>query len=100
IPELRPACVHAVSLVARRPNIEGKGEIDLAALVRAALRMRPDRIVVGEVRGAEALVALRAVATGHEGSMMTVHARSPEEVPGRLVALALQAGSGASEASL
>ena len=100
LPELRPACAHAVSLIARPPNVENKGEVDLSALVRAALRMRPDRIVVGEVRGEEALAALAAMSTGHEGSMVTVHARGPDEALERLVTLALQAGSGASEGAL
>jgi pilus assembly protein CpaF len=97
---LRPACMHAVSLIARPPNVENKGEVTLVSLVRAALRMRPDRIVVGEVRGEEALAALAAMSTGHEGSMVTVHARSPDEALERLVTLALQAGSGASEVAL
>ena len=99
-PELRPACIHSVSLIARPPNIENSGEVGLASLVRAALRMRPDRIVVGEVRGEEALAALAAMSTGHEGSMVTVHARGPDEALERLVTLALQAGSGASETAL
>ena len=99
-PELRPACNHSVSLIARPPNVEVTGEVTLAALVRAALRMRPDRIVVGEVRGEEALAALAAMSTGHEGSMVTVHARGPDEALERLVTLALQADSGASEAAL
>jgi pilus assembly protein CpaF len=96
-PELRPACVHWVSLTARAPNIEGAGCVELADLVRTALRMRPDRIVVGEVRGAEALVALSALATGHEGSLLTVHARSAADALERLVTLALGAFAGASE---
>jgi len=100
IPELRPGCRHAVSLVARPPNVEGAGRIDLGMLVRAALRMRPDRIVVGEIRGDEALAALSAMSTGHEGSMVTVHARTPDDALERFVTLALQAGSGASEAAL
>ena len=99
-PELRPACAHSISLIARPPNIENTGEVTLAALVRAALRMRPDRIVVGEVRGEEALAALSAMSTGHGGSMVTVHARGPDDALERLVTLALQAGSGASEAAL
>ena len=98
--ELRPACRQAVSLVARPPNVEGAGRIDLGMLVRAALRMRPDRIVVGEIRGNEALAALAAMSTGHEGSMVTVHARTPDDALERFVTLALQAGSGASEAAL
>lgn len=100
IPELRPACRQAVTLVARPPNVEGAGRIDLGRLVRAALRMRPDRIVVGEIRGNEALAALAAMSTGHEGSMVTVHARTPDDALERFVTLALQAGSGASEAAL
>lgn len=87
-PELKPVCPHWVSLTARSPNIEGKGGIDQSELLRAALRMRPDRIVVGEVRGAEALIALQAMATGHEGSMVTLHSRSAAEVTERLIDLA------------
>ena len=89
-PELRPRCGHFVSLVARPPNVEGKGAVELQELLRASLRMRPDRIVVGEVRGPEALVALDAMSTGHEGSFVTVHARSASDVLDRLVALAMQ----------
>jgi pilus assembly protein CpaF len=100
LPELRSATEHRVSLVARGPNVEGKGAISLDQLVRAALRMRPDRIVVGEVRGPETLVAIEAMSTGHVGSMLTVHARSAAAVPDRLLTLALQAASGASEGSL
>ena len=88
-PELRVDAPNVVSLVARPPNSEGAGGVDLADLVRASLRMRPDRIVVGEVRGPEALSALAALSTGHEGSMVTVHARSAAAVRERLVALAL-----------
>jgi pilus assembly protein CpaF len=99
-PELHPQCRHAVSLLARPPNIEGRGGIDLDALVRTSLRMRPDRIIVGEVRGPEALTALSAMSTGHEGSMVTVHARSAGDALDRMVTLALQASSGASEANL
>lgn len=100
VAEVRPRNGHHVSLVARPPNVEGRGAIELAALVRAALRMRPDRIVVGEVRGPEALAAVDALSTGHEGSMLTLHARSAAEAEDRLVALALGARSGASEGSL
>ena len=89
-PELHPRCKHFVSLVARPPNVEGKGAVELRELLRASLRMRPDRIVVGEVRGQEALVALDAMSTGHEGSFVTVHARSASDVLDRLVALAMQ----------
>nr|MDQ3915021.1 Flp pilus assembly complex ATPase component TadA [Actinomycetota bacterium] len=87
-PELGPFGSHVVSLVTRPPNVEGTGEVDLDALVRASLRMRPDRIVVGEARGAEAAAALAAMATGHSGSMITLHARSASDAPGRLAALA------------
>lgn len=99
-PELAPVCPHWVSLVARPPNIEGRGAFDQSELLRAALRMRPDRIVLGEVRGAEALIALQAMATGHEGSMVTVHSRSAAEVPDRLVDLASMAPRGPSEGGL
>ena len=99
-PELFPVCAHFVSLVARPPNIEGRGEVDTLALVRTALRMRPDRIVVGEVRGGEAMAALGAMSTGHAGSMLTVHASSAADVIDRLVTLALQARSGDTEAGI
>lgn len=99
-PELAPACAHAVCLTTRNKNVAGVGAVDAADLVRAALRMRPDRIVIGEVRGAEALAALSAMSTGHEGSMVTLHARSADDAVRRMVALALQAGGGASESSL
>ena len=98
--ELRPQCPHWVSLVARRPTIEGAGGVDLGTLLRAALRMRPDRIVVGEVRGAEALVALEAMTTGHDGSLLTVHSSSAMGALDRLVLLAARAGSSLGEESL
>ena len=98
-PELRPRG-HHVSLVARPANVEGKGRVELAELVRAALRMRPDRIVVGEARGPEALDALTALSTGHDGSLLTLHARSAADAPERIVSMALSASSGASEAAL
>lgn len=100
LPELRTLHPHRVALLARGANVEGRGAITLDELVRAALRMRPDRIVVGEVRGAESLTALEAMSTGHAGSMMTVHARGAEVALDRLLTLALQASSGASESSL
>lgn len=99
-PELAPVCPHWVSLIARPPNIEGRGAVDQSQLLRAAMRMRPDRIVVGEVRGPEALMALQAMATGHEGSMVTVHSRSAADVPDRLVDLASMAPSAPGEAAL
>ncbi|HET7481301.1 MAG TPA: ATPase, T2SS/T4P/T4SS family [Actinomycetota bacterium] len=86
--ELDPAAPHVVSLVTRPPNVEGGGEVTLADLVRAALRMRPDRIVVGEVRGREARIALDAMSTGHPGSLVTIHASSARRVRERFVSLA------------
>lgn len=90
--ELRPNHPHVVRLVARPPNIEGAGEVVLRDLVRQALRMRPDRLVVGEVRGAEVCDLLAALNTGHEGGAGTVHANSAREVPARLEALAALGG--------
>src|SRR5205807_4503880 len=77
--ELQLRQAHVIRLEARPPNIEGKGAIEIRDLVRNALRMRPDRIVVGECRGGEALDMLQAMNTGHEGSMSTVHANSPQD---------------------
>jgi pilus assembly protein CpaF len=85
---------HVVRLEARHPNVEGAGGIDLRVLVRQALRMRPDRLVVGEVRGPEVVDLLAALNTGHEGGCGTVHANAPEALPARLEALALAAGLG------
>ncbi|MEI8408005.1 MULTISPECIES: TadA family conjugal transfer-associated ATPase [unclassified Kribbella] len=90
--ELRPDHPHVVRLEARPPNVEGSGEISLRDLVRQALRMRPDRLVVGEVRGAEVVDLLGALNTGHEGGCGTVHANSAADVPARLEALAALAG--------
>ncbi len=90
--ELRPDHPHVVSLEARQPNIEGAGEIPLRQLVREALRMRPDRLVVGEVRGAEVVDLLAALNTGHEGGCGTVHANAAADVPARFEALAGAAG--------
>ena len=90
--ELRPAHPHVVGLEARPANVEGIGEIDLRTLVRQALRMRPDRLVVGEVRGAEVADLLAALNTGHEGGCGTVHANTAADVPSRLAGLALAAG--------
>lgn len=87
-PELAPRHPHVVNLVARGANIEGVGQVTVRDLVRQALRMRPDRIVVGEVRGAEVVDLLTALNTGHDGGAGTVHANSPAEVPARLEALA------------
>jgi pilus assembly protein CpaF len=90
--ELRPDHPHVVRLEARPPNVEGSGEITLRDLVRQALRMRPDRLVVGEVRGAEVVDLLSALNTGHEGGCGTVHANSASDVPARLEALGALAG--------
>jgi pilus assembly protein CpaF len=90
--ELRPTHPHVVGLEARPPNIEGAGAIDLRTLVRQALRMRPDRLVVGEVRGGEVVELLAAMNTGHEGGCGTLHANSALDVPARIEALALAAG--------
>ena len=90
--ELDPEHPHVVSLESRPANVEGIGEIGLRTLVRQALRMRPDRLVVGEVRGAEVVDMLAGFNTGHEGGCGTVHANSARAVPDRLAALALAAG--------
>ena len=90
--ELNPAHPHVVRLVARPANVEGAGTVLLRDLVRQALRMRPDRLVVGEVRGAEVCELLAALNTGHDGGAGTVHANSPREVPARLEALAALGG--------
>jgi pilus assembly protein CpaF len=90
--ELRPDHPHVVRLEARPPNIEGTGEISLRDLVRQALRMRPDRLVVGEVRGPEVVDLLTALNTGHEGGCGTIHANSASDVPARLEALGALAG--------
>ncbi|SEF29179.1 pilus assembly protein CpaF [Amycolatopsis pretoriensis] len=90
--ELQPAHPQFVSLVARPANVEGAGAVGLPELVRQALRMRPDRLVVGEVRGAEVGALLVALNTGHDGGACTVHANSPAEVPARMEALAALGG--------
>ena len=90
--ELRPDHPHVVGLEARTANIEGVGEIPVRVLVRQALRMRPDRLVVGEVRGAEVTDLLAAMNTGHEGGCGTLHANSAGDVPARIEALAMAAG--------
>ena len=90
--ELRPEHPHVVGLEARPANVEGAGEVTLRMLVRQALRMRPDRLVVGEVRGDEVVDLLAAMNTGHEGGCGTVHANSAADVPARVEALALAAG--------
>jgi pilus assembly protein CpaF len=90
--ELAPGHPHVVKLVARCANVEGVGEVTVRDLVKQALRMRPDRIVVGEVRGAEVVDLLAALNTGHDGGAGTVHANNPAEVPARLEALAALGG--------
>ena len=90
--ELQLKQPHVVSLETRPPNMEGKGEYSIRDLVRNALRMRPDRIVVGECRGGEALDMLQAMNTGHDGSLTTTHANSPLEALGRLETLSLMSG--------
>jgi len=90
--ELRLLQRHVVSLESRPPNVEGQGEVRIRDLVRNALRMRPDRIIVGEVRGAEALDMLQAMNTGHDGSLTTIHANSARDALHRLEMLVLMAG--------
>ena len=90
--ELRLPQPHVARLEARPANVEGRGEIPVRALVRNALRMRPDRIVVGEVRGGEALDMLQAMNTGHDGSLTTVHASSPDDALRRIETMALMGG--------
>lgn len=92
--ELRPRHPHVVAMESRPANIEGTGAIGLRDLVRQALRMRPDRLVVGEVRGGEVVDLLAALNTGHEGGCGTVHANSAVDVPARIEALALASGLG------
>lgn len=91
-PELAPDHPHVVRLAARHGNTEGAGEVGLRELVRQSLRMRPDRLVVGEVRGAEVVDLLAALNTGHDGSAGTIHANSAAEVPARLAALGALGG--------
>ena len=90
--ELRLAQPHVIRLEARPPNIEGRGAVPIRDLVRNALRMRPDRVIVGECRGGEALDMLQAMNTGHDGSLTTVHANSPRDVISRLETMVLMSG--------
>ena len=90
--ELRPTHPHVVGLEARPANVEGIGQVSMRDLVRQALRMRPDRLVVGEVRGAEVVDLLAALNTGHEGGCGTIHANSVGDVPARFEALGVAAG--------
>jgi pilus assembly protein CpaF len=91
--ELRLQQPHVVRLESRPPNIEGRGEVTIRDLVRNALRMRPDRIVIGEVRGGEALDMLQAMNTGHDGSISTIHANSPRDSLSRLETVTMMAGT-------
>jgi pilus assembly protein CpaF len=91
---------HVVRLEARPPNVEGAGAVELRQLVRHALRLRPDRIIVGEVRGPEALDMIQAMSTGHAGSMSTVHANGPEEALWRVETLALAGDARAGEVTV
>jgi len=97
--ELNLKLVHVIRLESRPANLEGKGEITLRDLVRNSLRMRPDRIVVGEIRGSEAVDVLQAMNTGHEGSMTTVHANSPVDLMSRLETMLLMSGINLTPAS-
>jgi pilus assembly protein CpaF len=90
--ELKLQQPHVVRLESRPPNIEGKGQVSIRDLVRNSLRMRPDRIVVGEVRGAEALDMLQAMNTGHDGSISTIHCNSPRDALSRLETITMMAG--------
>lgn len=90
--ELQLEQIHVVTMEGRPSNIEGKGVVSIRDLVRNALRMRPDRIIVGEVRSGEALDMLQAMNTGHEGSLTTVHANSPRDVVSRLETMVMMAG--------
>ncbi len=90
--ELQLQQPHVVRLETRPPNIEGKGEVSQRDLVRNSLRMRPDRIVVGEVRGPEALDMLQAMNTGHDGSLTTVHANTPRDALGRIESMVSMSG--------
>jgi pilus assembly protein CpaF len=90
--ELQLQQEHVITLESRPPNIEGQGEIRIRELVRNSLRMRPDRIIVGEVRGAETVDMLQAMNTGHEGSLTTIHANSPRDGLARLETLVLTSG--------
>jgi pilus assembly protein CpaF len=98
--ELRLQQPHVVRLESRPAGVEGRGEVSIRDLLRNALRMRPDRIVIGEVRGAEALDLLTALNTGHDGALSTVHANSPADALSRLETLALMAGVGLPHAAV
>lgn len=90
--ELRPSHPHCVHLQVRHANVQGAGEVSMSDLVRAAMRMRPDRLILGECRGSEVRDVLAALNTGHEGGWATIHANTAQDVPARLVALGALAG--------
>lgn len=92
VPEIAPAHPHCVHLIERAPNVEGRGAVTLTDLVRAAMRMRPDRLILGECRGPEVRDVLTALNTGHDGGWATLHANSARDVPARLAALGALAG--------
>lgn len=94
VAEVAPAHPHCVHLVERKPNVEGRGGVTLSDLVRAAMRMRPDRLVLGECRGPEVRDVLTALNTGHDGGWATIHANGVRDVPARLAALGALAGMG------
>ena len=94
VAEIAPAHPHCVHLIERAPNVEGRGAVTLADLVRAAMRMRPDRLVLGECRGPEVRDVLTALNTGHDGGWATIHANGARDVPARLAALGALAGMG------
>jgi pilus assembly protein CpaF len=98
--ELRLQQPHVVRLESRPAGVEGRGEVSIRDLLRNSLRMRPDRIVIGEVRGAEALDLLTALNTGHDGALSTIHANSPADALARLETLALMAGVGLPHAAI
>ena len=97
--ELALKAKHVISLESRQANLEGRGEITLRDLIKNSLRMRPDRIIVGEIRGAEAIDVLQAMNTGHEGSMTTIHANSPHDLSSRLETMLLMSAANLTPAS-
>jgi pilus assembly protein CpaF len=94
VAELRPRHAHVVRLETREASPDGVGEVSLEHLLRTALRLRPDRLVVGEVRGGEAVHLLQALNTGHDGSLCTIHANAPQDALHRLASLVLQEAPG------
>jgi len=90
--ELQLRQEHVITLESRPPNIEGKGEVNIRALVKNSLSMRPERIIVGEIRGGESIDMLQAMNTGHDGSMTTAHSNGPRDTIARLETMALMAG--------